>query len=312
MSTSPRRPVGTLFGAPTYSPSHPGRVAVLGIPFDMGAHQTRIGARSGPAHVRSNSLLVAEHMGDYAIDLVAELDVVDWGDADVEPGQVNTAFQGIEHTIGEVLATGATPLTFGGDGAVTLPILRALHAAGSGPFALIHFDAHTDASPQFSPHRYNNGNTFIHALDEGLLDAATSTHIGMRDAEFPTAEGIITATRELGYDVITMSQIDEMGAARLGAHLREKYAGIPVYLCWDMDVFDPSVAPGVVTPSWGGLTAREGLSVIRSLRGLNFVAFDINTVSPPHDPSGVTGALAAQIAMECLFLVKAQQDANRS
>ena len=31
----------------------------------------------------------------------------------------------------------------------------------------------------------------------------------------------------------------------------------PVYLCFDMDVFDPSTAPGVCTPSWGGLSARE-------------------------------------------------------
>lgn len=309
MTTTLRRPVGTLFGAPTYSPSHPGRLAVLGVPFDMGAHPNRIGARSGPTHVRTNSLLVAEHMGEYALDLVAELDVVDWGDADVEPGQVDTAFGIIEQTVSQILSSGATPLTFGGDGAVSLPILRALHAANNGPFALIHFDAHTDAFPRFSPHHFNNGNTFIHALDEGLLDPSTSTHIGMRDAELPTSEGVIGSTRELGYEVVTMSQIIEMGAQKLGSYLREKYEGIPVYLCWDMDVFDPSVAPGVVTPSWGGLTTREGLSIIRSLRGLNFVAFDINTVSPPHDPSGVTGALAAQIAMECLYLFRAQPQA---
>ena len=39
--------------------------------------------------------------------------------------------------------------------------------------------------------------------------------------------------------------------------LREALAGRPVYLCFDMDFFDPSCAPGVCTPTWGGATARR-------------------------------------------------------
>ena len=57
---------------------------------------------------------------------------------------------------------------------------------------------------------------------------------------------------------------------------------------------------------WGGITVREGLGLLRALRGLEFVAFDINTVSPPHDHLGITGSLAAQVAMECLFLLDTQ------
>lgn len=302
-----RTPVGTLFGAPTVRDQRPGKLAVLGIPYDMGTHQTRVGARSGPAHIRSHSRLVADHMLDFAIDLVEELDVVDWGDAAVFPGQVDSSFATIEEIVREIVNAGATPLTFGGDGAVTLPILRALKAAGKGEIALIHFDAHTDAYDVESPFKFNNMNTFIHSIHEDLLLTDKSIHVGMRDGEFPTKDGIIAQTRNLGYDVVTMSDIDEMGAAQVGAMLRERFDGIPVYLCWDMDVFDPSVSPGVVAPSWGGLTVREGLSILRAMRGLEFVAFDINTVSPPHDPNGASGALAAQVAMECLFLAYAQK-----
>jgi agmatinase len=48
---------------------------------------------------------------------------------------------------------------------------------------------------------------------------------------------------------------------------------------------------------------REGLGLLRAMRGLEFIAFDINTVSPPHDHLGITGSLAAQVAMECVFLL---------
>ena len=69
-----------------------------------------------------------------------------------------------------------------------------------------------------------------------------------------------------------------------------------------MDVFDPSVSPGVVTPAWGGLTVREGLELIRALNGLDLVALDVNALSPPHDLGGQTGALAAHVILEFLLL----------
>ena len=79
--------------------------------------------------------------------------------------------------------------------------------------------------------------------------------------------------------------------------------GRPVYLCWDMDVFDPSVAPGVATPVWGGLTAREGIALMQGFAGLRIVAVDVNTVSPPHDHGGMTAFLAAHMLYEGLVLL---------
>ena len=80
-------------------------------------------------------------------------------------------------------------------------------------------------------------------------------------------------------------------------------AGAPVYLCWDMDVFDPSCAPGVISPNWGGLSARAGIALMRALRALAIVAVDINTVSPPHDVQNMTASLAAQMAHEAAVLI---------
>ena len=76
-----------------------------------------------------------------------------------------------------------------------------------------------------------------------------------------------------------------------------------MYLCFDMDFFDPSCAPGVCTPTFGGASAREGLTLISGLRGLNIVAIDVNTVSPPHDVGGMTAFLAATVMLYGLALV---------
>src|SRR5688572_16674079 len=68
------------------------------------------------------------------------------------------------------------------------------------------------------------------------------------------------------------------------------------------DYFDPSCAPGMCTPAWGGATACEGLMLLRALSGLRFVAFGVNTVSPPHDVAGKTAFLAAACVREFLLL----------
>jgi len=302
-TASSNHPVGTLFGVPATSSADGAELAVLGVPFDMGYHPTRVGARSGPAHVRTHSALVAEHLDGFGINVLEQLGVVDLGDVALMPGNTSESFTAIEQSVAAVLAAGAVPLTFGGDGAVTLPQLRALKAGLGRDFAVLHFDAHTDAYDGIYPYDYNNANTFIHAVTEGLIDPTASLHAGMRDTDYQGTPGVIGVARHLGYEVITMDEFTSMGVAALILHIREKFAGVPVYLCWDMDVFDPSVSPGVVTPSWGGITVREGLSILRGLRGLEFVAFDINTVSPPHDVMGITGSLAAQVAMECVFLL---------
>jgi arginase family enzyme len=67
-------------------------------------------------------------------------------------------------------------------------------------------------------------------------------------------------------------------------------------------VFDPSCAPGVCAPSWGGLSAREGLAILRGIGGLNIVAMDVNTISPPHDVGGMSALLAANVMLEGILL----------
>ncbi|MGW3345981.1 arginase family protein [Nonomuraea rubra] len=297
----PVLPVGTLFGVPAGHDLSGSGLVVMGVPFDMGYHPTRIGARSGPAHVRAHSALVAEHLDGFGVNVLTELGVIDVGDVEVLPGDVEQSFPAIRAAVSRILAAGAVPLTFGGDGAVTLPQLRAVKEH-RGDFAVLHFDAHTDAYEGIYPYEYNNANTFVHAVTEGLIDPAGSLHVGMRDTGYRGHPGIVGVARDLGYEVVTMNELTAMGVPALIERIRARFAGVPVYLCWDMDVFDPSVAPGVVTPSWGGITVREGLSILRGLRGLDFVAFDVNTVSPPHDHAGLTGSLAAQVAMECVFL----------
>lgn len=167
--------------------------------------------------------------------------------------------------------------------------------------AVIHFDAHTDSAKLQTNDHYDNATQFTHAVNESLIDVEHAIHFGTRAPV--NAERDIAYTRGLGYEVIPYEVVRDWGETKVISHLQQRMSGRKVYICFDMDFFDPSVAPGVQTPTPGGAHAAEGLAVIRGLKGLDVVALDINTVAPLHDPSGVTAMLAASVAAELLALL---------
>ncbi|MEM7122501.1 MAG: arginase family protein [Pseudomonadota bacterium] len=296
----------TLFAAPSTMFSLPlshdfqnARAAVVGIPFDCGLSSTRFGSRMGPNAIRHASVLTRELLQDADIDALDR--VIDAGNVVIASGAIHSAFDAIEQAMGVVLDAGCVPLTLGGDGSVSLPQMRAIHKA-HGPVAVLHFDAHTDSAKLATNDHYDNAIQFTHAAHESLIDLSHALHIGTRAPV--NAANDIAYTRSLGYEVIPYDVVSDWGEEKLIAHMRERMRGQKVYLCFDMDFFDPSVAPGVQTPTPGGALAAEGLALVRGLKGLDIVALDINTVTPLHDPAGVTATLAASVAGEMLALLK--------
>ncbi|MDH3694012.1 MAG: arginase family protein [Gammaproteobacteria bacterium] len=293
----------TFMNVPFSNNPRGSHAAILGAPFDCGMHPTRIGARYGPASIREQSLLVRPYQPARATYSPLEvLNVVDCGNADVVPSLIEPSFEGIESAASAILSADAAPLGFGGDGVVSLPLMRAANKKYPD-LVVLHIDAHTDtyASSGNEPHeRFNVATTFTRAAEEGVVDAANSFHVGPHGTV--TVPDVFEHTRQCGYQLIDGTELFQRGLDDVAALLREKLNGKDVYLCFDMDFFDPSCAPGVCTPTWGGANAREGLSLLQSLSGIDFVAADINTVSPPHDLGGMTAFLAGTVALEFLSL----------
>jgi guanidinobutyrase len=296
----------SFMGTPVSRDLSRSKAAVLGVPFDCGTHPVRIGSRLGPSAIREQSALVRPYQPELAdYNPLARLGLVDCGDVRLTPSRIEEAHRQIEAAVGGIVEAGAIPVTMGGDGSVTLPQLRAVHSKYPD-LVVLHIDAHTDAYPDEG---YNTATTFTRAAEEGVLDVANSIHLGARGSTY--MPGVFAFTRQKGYQLISMADLGEIGYGRVIEQIHEKLAGRPVYLCFDMDFFDPSCAPGVCTPTWGGASAREGLDLLHALKGLNFVAFDVNTVSPPQDLGGMTAFLAATVMYECLILACAALGLDR-
>lgn len=291
------QPQSTFMNVPAATDLRQSQAVIVGLPFDCGAHPVRIGSRLGPTAIRQESLSLERGDEWSDIDSFKLLNVVDAGNADLRPGDIDASFPAIKAAIMAIAETGAVSISLGGDGAVALPEMRALHAVHKD-LVTLHLDSHTDAYPGEG---YDNGNPFLRAVEEKVIDAGSSYHIGMRgNASWP---GVFKLARDLGYTVIPQRELLSTGIETIFDTVREKLRGRPVYLCWDMDFFDPSCAPGVCTPTPGGVSAREGLHILEQCHGLNIVGISVNTVSPPHDPAGVTALLAANVVMNFINLL---------
>ena len=294
---------GGFLNAPLSADLQGAKAAVLGLPFDCGVSAHRIGARHGPGAIRRQSLSLSPHYPPFSLSHpVHSLGLVDCGDVDVIPGRIDPSFAAIEAAVARVADRNTVPLTFGGDGSVTLPQLRAL-SKRHGPLAVLHFDAHTDAySPPMGPDFHTTATTFTRAAEEGLVRPEVSFHIGARGPS--SIPDVLEFGAGLGYRIIADH---EMRARGVDSVIDEAIDVLSrqqaVYLCWDMDFFDPSAAPGVCDPTWGGISAREGLEILQRLEKLPFVAFDINTVTPPLDPADMTAHLAATVGLVMLHIL---------
>jgi agmatinase len=194
---------------------------------------------------------------------------------------------------------------------VSVPAMAALGAAHPG-LAVIHLDSHTDAYPSaagVNDPSLDPATTFGHAARHGHVDPERSVHVGLRG--FAYVPGVFAEARRLGYHLVAMDDIEAEGVPATAARVRAIVGERPVFLCVDMDVFDPATAPGVFTPAWGGLTAREGLGLIRALAGLDVVGADVNTVTPGFDVRGQTAWLAATVVMEICHLLAARPAPRR-
>jgi agmatinase len=274
-------------------------VAVVGIPFDTAA-SFRPGARFGPAAIRDISVLLRPSNQFHGLNALELLRVVDAGDVLAIPGDIDRTYDSIRRRWSGLAAAGLIPVGLGGDHSVALGELRGL-AAVHGPLALVQFDSHADTWDQYWGLRYTHGTPFRRACEEGLLDTAHSIQVGLRGSEY--APGDLDETRRLGFQVLTAPDLLEQPPRAIAAAIRERTAGRPAFLSFDIDFFDPAFAPGTGTPEAGGPTSAYGLQVVRLLAGVPFVGFDVVEVLPAHDHAQITALLAATLVFEFLALV---------
>jgi arginase family enzyme len=175
----------------------------------------------------------------------------------------------------------------------------------------VHFDSHPDTwNSEFGPDQpYSHGTPYRRALEEKLIKPENYVQVGIRgstsgDSDWKDAMG-------LGVRVITMDEAAEMGVRAVINTIHELVSG-PVYVSLDIDSADPAFAPGTGTPEVGGFTSHQLLQLVRGLKGLNIVGFDLVEVCPAYDHGDITAILAANLAFEFCRCMRYRNEMGRN
>ena len=274
-------------------------VAVIGVPFDIGT-SNRPGARFGPRGIRDESVLLRPYNMATRAAPFDSLRIDDTGDVATNPYNLADSVDRITNHYADLVAHDVVPVTLGGDHTIVLPILRAL-AAKHGPVGLVHVDAHTDINDEMFGEKIAHGTPFRRAVEEGLLDCDRVVQIGMRGTGYAADD--FDWSRDQGFRVVQVEECWHKSLVPLMEEVRQRVAGGPVYLSFDIDGLDPSFAWGTGTPEVGGLTMPQALEIVRGCRGLDLVGCDMVEVAPAYDTTGTTSLTAANLVYEMLCVL---------
>ena len=283
-----------------------GDVVILGAPFDWGTTY-RPGARFGPGAIRNADYGAMDGYRPHlptGLDPFEVLGVVDIGDVNVTPGDLEQSIKRISDVVAEVAGAGKVPIVLGGDHTITWPnALGLARVHGFGEIALIHFDAHADTGFIQRGALIGHGTPMRRLVESGAVPGHRFVQIGLR-GYWPEPE-VIKWGEEQKMRTYMMNEIVERGLD-LVVDEAVSYAidggAKGVFISVDIDVVDPAFAPGTGTPEPGGLNSRELLDTLRRIsKDLNVLGADVVEVSPPYDgPGEQTAYLANRVVLEIL------------
>lgn len=279
-------------------------VVILGAPFDGGTSH-RPGTRFGPSAIRQACYLAMDgsrpHMA-LRVDALKDVAVIDAGDVEMAPGEIERSLAALEEAVFTVSAAGAVPLILGGDHSIALPDATGVaRHHGFGKVSMIHFDAHADTGDIEFGSLYGHGQPMRRLIESGALRGDRFLQLGLR-GYWPGPETL----RWMAQQQMRSYEMTEIVARGLEPCLDEAFDLAldecdGVFLSVDIDVCDPGHAPGTGTPEPGGLSSRQLLDAVRRICiEVPVVGVDVVEVSPPYDHAEITAFLANRVVLEAL------------
>jgi agmatinase len=254
-------------------------VMLLGCPLDA-TSSFRSGTRFAPDSIRRASWTL-ETYSPYLRKDLESIRFFDAGNLELRQGNLEYSLQCIREAATEAAEKGLTMLSLGGEHLVTFPLLDGIRKY-TEQIQVIHFDAHADLRNHYEGQRLSHATALKRVKELGGVDLF---QVGIRSG--------------------TKEEFDEVNLVDSPATLMDLIdPRKPVYVTFDLDVLDPSLAPGVTTPEPGGLTFREVMEYFSVISRLTIVGADIVELAPDYDATFVSSVTAAKIARELLLLLK--------
>jgi arginase len=296
------------------------RIRVIGAPLDLGAGHR--GVDMGPSAFRVAGIHQAVRDLGIAIE--------DFGDIESEvaetrePGnphlkylkEIRATCVTLRNVVSRTMDEGMVPVVLGGDHSIAMGTIAGVsrHFRKKGAKAgLVWLDAHADANTEdTSPTGNIHGMPMAVCLGLGarellsiydakgpMIDGERAAIIGLRSVDIKERANVA----RVGIGAFTMRHIDERGMrAVMEAAIRRALNGTAgIHVSIDLDAVDPDEAPGVGTPSPGGISYREMHLAMEMLADTDRVcSVELVEVNPILDRANLTAKLGVELLCSLL------------
>ncbi len=311
--------IPTMFRCPADQPGGKD-IALVGVPHSTGNGTTERDQHLGPRALRNVSAVQRRVHSVFEIDPWKHTEIADVGDVPLPRANDNEdCIERITAFFVDIDAAGARPVSVGGDHSITGGILQALgraRLAGGQPISLLHLDAHTDVFTKvdhFLGAKKSAAHWGAYLADQGAIDPTSSMQIGLR-GHARTLDWL-QPSYDYGYNIVTMREFRQRGLEDVVAQTREVLGDRPVYITFDLDCLDPTVAPGVsnIEPGEKGFDIDEAVGLLRAARGLNIIGGDVVCMMPTKDsPNNITALTAAAVMFEMIAMIAENLQVSRA
>ncbi len=274
-------------------------VAILGVPHGVAYPNPGLtaGCADAPAAVRARSRRLAGFVSHHDFDLDGPmlspgggLRIVDLGDVPGTPDDGAGNAERAESAVRQLLDAGTVPLILGGDDSVPIPVLRAY--AGRGPVCVVQVDAHLDYRDEVSGVRDGYSST-MRRIGE-MEHVARVVQVGLRGVGSARPSDVADASAA-GNLLVTARQLRERGVPWL---LDQLPVDLAVFLLFDVDALDPSLAPAVSGMSPGGLTYDQASDLVTGVASRHrFAGAAFTELVPALDPAGASALVVVRLAI---------------
>lgn len=278
----------------------------FGIPWDHLSSLKTVNSSMAPQKIReiSENLALTTELGKE----IPKLRIVDVGDVSIEPTntenniiEITNFMQSIYNQKKDII-----PVMIGGDHFCSYPVIKAVGDSfdNKNEFGVLIFDAHLDLYEKYDKGIYSHATVSHRILDLDYISRNNIIIVGVRDIDIPELkiannEEITRLNAYELHDIGVDLYVDKI------INFFEKSNAKNLYISIDIDVLNPSIAPGTGYAIPGGFSYRELWKIFRKLtKNINIIGFDLVEMSPNLDlPNNMTSNLAAKLIIELISFI---------
>ncbi len=283
-------------------------IALIGAPCATPYASVGAYCRNGPdALRRATSSLTANvdrHDFDHGgpVFPVGQARPVDCGDLPYDENDSAANRDEIAKAIEKILARGAIPVLLGGDDSVPIPMLDALGKADeSRKYTVLQIDAHIDWRDVHMGERYGLSSTMRRASEMPHIERIIQVGArGIGSAATSDYEDAIA----WGVKFVPAHDLHNHGVAAVIDLIPE---ASNIVICIDADALDPSVVPGVIGRSPGGLSYYQMVDLIKGAASKGKIAaMDFVEFMPERDVDDIGALTVARLITTSLGVLARQ------